>query len=841
MFKGLISIPIWLILALFFRPAFADDGEFLYLDPFLDMSAYKGEIEVYTEDYKVIYVATESLKAVLQVAITVVDNDISGWFFFQNNRIKGRMDDSQIAIADKSFAFSNKSIIEREGAWYVEVSALTRWFEMQINVDINRLFINFETTGRHPMFEAMKRKARYGQIDAAKYEEQQITTIDNRYQLFTTPASDIRVSHKLSQNGSTDILSNTVFDALSHSVNVLGTVNNGQSVVRFKAERESELSGQPFNYQLGDIYFPAGKFLRASFSGRGIALHGNTLSQKYAKSFIVEGVPGWQIELYRENQLIDYSKLDERGQYTFEGVDVNAGFNNYKVLLYGPNGEIEEKQYRFNVSKQGLQQGSWQPEFYFIEPDVATIGPSDNSQSTFKQAVIGHLNYGMSDNINLGFGGVYDLSDSAKDTPFAEFLFSDSNHRVDIGVAAPKLENQLSYSFDYTGNLDWGIFRLSKYKNYAYAQQSFQSGALLGWQHMLDDLDMGISMTEQVVQGDKLHEFDASMGFQMENSNVGGRVNYVTSSNYTAAMVARFVIDQHLFQLSTSYTKSTNKNDKKLNLAWRKKFGTHNVVFNSNYSTNNKQFTYSSDYSTDFNGFKLGARLARSADNNWSFALSISTALVWDSPLSSMTHRSYAGSARLKTRAYWDRNNNQTFDGNDEPIAGVKYQGAPAWRDVKSDEQGVAVLSGARSYYPQYMEVDTADLDNPFMSPKVEQFKVITHPGAVVSIDVPFYEQFEVEGDVKALDDNNKLKGLSSVPVLLMQADEIIQQTKTEYDGYFLFDKVLPGVYQIEIGQAYLDTKAMQMTVNQDLVFELASGGDPLMMLGAIMLIESTN
>jgi hypothetical protein len=40
----------------------------------------------------------------------------------------------------------------------------------------------------------------------------------------------------------------------------------------------------------------------------------------------------------------------------------------------GPNGEVKEKRFNFNVSNQGLYKGKWQPELYFIEPDIPTFG-----------------------------------------------------------------------------------------------------------------------------------------------------------------------------------------------------------------------------------------------------------------------------------------------------------------------------------------------------------------------------------------------------------------------------------------------------------------------------------
>jgi hypothetical protein len=69
-----------------------------------------------------------------------------------------------------------------------------------------------------------------------------------------------------------------------------------------------------------------------------------------------------------------------------------------------------------------------------------------------------------------------------------------------------------------------------------------------------------------------------------------------------------------------------------------------------------------------------------------------------------------------------------------------------------------------------------------------------------------------------------------------MQGSNIVKQVTTEYDGYFLFDGVLPGDYQVSIGEDYLKDKALSVKTDKVRQFKLVGGGEPLVVLDAFVL-----
>ncbi|MCJ8271260.1 MAG: hypothetical protein MJK04_17905, partial [Psychrosphaera sp.] len=110
-----------------------------------------------------------------------------------------------------------------------------------------------------------------------------------------------------------------------------------------------------------------------------------------------------------------------------------------------------------------------------------------------------------------------------------------------------------------------------------------------------------------------------------------------------------------------------------------------------------------------------------------------------------------------------------------------------------------------------------------------------SHPGGKINIDIPFYQHYEIEGDVKT-QDGEHLTGLANVPVLLMQGDEVVLRVLTEYDGFYIFDAVRPGEYQVKVEQAYQDRKSLKNTGEAAMTVGITNASDPLVILKAFVL-----
>ncbi|MCJ8270657.1 MAG: hypothetical protein MJK04_14795, partial [Psychrosphaera sp.] len=102
--------------------------EYLYLDAFVDKRAQDDPIEVYTEDFSQYFVAIDALKPLLSVDLTIDETTITGWFFYQNNRVKGDLVQQQINIGDTTLPLTPKDLITREGQYYLTANTINTRF-----------------------------------------------------------------------------------------------------------------------------------------------------------------------------------------------------------------------------------------------------------------------------------------------------------------------------------------------------------------------------------------------------------------------------------------------------------------------------------------------------------------------------------------------------------------------------------------------------------------------------------------------------------------------------------------------------------------------------------------
>ena len=101
--------------------------------------------------------------------------------------------------------------------------------------------------------------------------------------------------------------------------------------------------------KIGDVRLEQQDMVTNSSGGRGVAL--STFegaesgdSQSFDQIVVTgDSIPGWEVELYRNNELVDFGTVDNEGKYRFENVQLNVGNNQIRIVLYGTQGQVEER------------------------------------------------------------------------------------------------------------------------------------------------------------------------------------------------------------------------------------------------------------------------------------------------------------------------------------------------------------------------------------------------------------------------------------------------------------------------------------------------------------------
>ncbi|MBE0666972.1 MAG: hypothetical protein IH593_04785, partial [Bacteroidales bacterium] len=136
--------------------------------------------------------------------------------------------------------------------------------------------------------------------------------------------------------------------------------------------------------------------------------------------------PGWIVELYVNNVLVDYVKADASGFYTFE-VPLVYGNSMIKLKFYGPWGEERVREQNINIPFNFLPKNT-------LEYTASAGMVEDTLRSIFSR---GSVNYGLTRSFTVG-GGVEYLS-SVTSGPVMPYL-----------NASLRITNNLLVSGEYT-------------------------------------------------------------------------------------------------------------------------------------------------------------------------------------------------------------------------------------------------------------------------------------------------------------------------------------------------------------------------------------------------------
>lgn len=530
-------------------------------------------------------------------------------------------------------------------------------------------------------------------------------------------------------------------------------------------------------------------------------------------TFVGDLQPGWEVELYHNDVLLNYQTPNSEGQYQFTDIPLLYGSNYFRLLFYGPQGQRREETQRFEVGQSQTPVGQ---HHYQVMSRADTLGGnrtiieydtglfSNLSMSTnlvsmplteadgsvrqhdyvglgFHTAVSGAVvSVGMIDDMQSGSAVDWRLQGrldksviGLNHTIFDEFvseeftasqvgLKSRSQIRFDSTIPSTTWTPMLPLSIDvsrdqYRNDVEnrRANFRLSMH-GYGYSVSN-----LLNWSQFGDDTPTTVGALQ------------TSMRFE----NIGVRADY----QYTLSPV----VESAAFGISADITNFHHYN---LNAGV-----THTMAQESTYLT--------AGASRDFGNLMGLASLRYGDQGDYLIELGVSFGLGRNPRNDEwiMRSQSLARYGAVAPRAFLDENGNGQQDPNEQPLADVGFQFNGMRRPQLTDEQGDALVTGAFPYQPLGVSIDNATLDDPSYYPANEGVTLVNRPGHVTQLDFPIVMTGEVDGMVSLSKEGRRID-VGGVEVQLVGADgKVIQRARTAYDGFYLFSKVPAGAYEVRI------------------------------------------
>lgn len=767
----------------------------------------------------------------------------TGWFIAENREFSLDANQKKIEIDGEKLEWNEGQILVGDDDIYIDSNLLSKWFPIDIKISLGEMTALLEPREKLPIQEQYEREQRRNALLKREDLNLKYRPTQSPYEMFTIPNTDVSLSTGF-DTGKSD---GSNFD-FHHAVVSEGDLGHMGAKIYFSGDEEHLLDNARVTLErldqdgkllgamkatkvaVGDVSPVTLPILGSHASERGMALSNEDLRQSRdfdVTRFEGNAQPGWDIELYQNNNLISSTRVGSDGHYTFEDIPVYFGANSFQVLAHGPQGQrriIETK--NINVGSGMLKAGELEYKLSATQQNTTILGISEDNDEITKprgsSRITGKLAYGLTDQFSLTaglssvefedtqhnyaqlglngnfsalYGEVNAIQDSAggngysfqgqtaigpvnlraKHEIFSGMVKENEPDRVlkshtSLGVNGVIPESLLTPSITYT------LSRIEdNYDNTKDGRNSLRLSSHLGRLHISNAINWNDdAMTASSgAPIDGLFQASGSIGSGRLLAAIGynlgsdeGVTDYKLSGYYpitqnvsAAASITREIDAGNLTTAEASLAIKTEK------------------------ATFSPKISYDSDGT--FSGF-----------------LTVSFSLGQD-PVTKeidMQAESRAGKGMATAFVYHDANNNKIFDQDDTPLPDVTVIARQTRKNGTTNSDGIAKITNLSAQNPTDLEIDTKTLEDPFWQPSVPGAAIMPRSGGINTIEFPVVTTGEIDGGAYWQNQDGTKEPLTDIQIVLLNSEgKAVNTVQPEYDGFFLFEHVLPGTYELHI------------------------------------------
>ncbi|MEM9233176.1 MAG: hypothetical protein AAGA69_02935, partial [Pseudomonadota bacterium] len=774
----------------------------------------------------------------LDFAIDVRPEEASGWFLREENTFEFDLTTGELSISGKKVTYPEGAVLDDFGVPCVNVNEAAKWFPVDFDPDISNAVINVSGRVPLPVEERAARKKRQASLGTSS---QTPPSLENAplpaYQLLGAPTVDISLEVEAGDDGAKlagDVLATG--DVLGLSAEMLTAFDdaNGIKGVRGRLGRRNPrgiLKNGPLFTQalIGDISTPASRLSARSEAGRGIFLSSRELDRpdEFDRTTLRgELQSGWEVELYRNNILLNFQQSRGDGRYEFVDVPILFGRNSFKLIFYGPQGQVKEVIRDVFVGDSLLKPGQVRFTVGIQEQDIPTFYVKDilDNPATGTWRTGAKVEMGLTKTFTLGSGySSYVLGTDREDyidgslrgSLLGVGVFVDASHQIDAGHALGiSLQREIRGANISAGFEEFSDFS-SEVAEGAGTDLLVRRGRIRADMTITPDADTSIplaltaSWTERAsgrtqMEG-SVRNSAAVLGLNLTHE-VTGRIQRTPAGQQSASAEGTLLLSR-ISSFATvrgeaSYSLGDNPDLTMLTAASDIRLGEETMLrLNTSYDLRADNHSVGMGMNTRFGAVSAGGFVRYGEESGVTAGVSLSSSLA-RSPDGNWLNssRRLAGLGGAMVRAYIDDDADGVYDEGEELLPNVAATVSGRRFDRAIDTATGQLLPGLTAYEPVAIGIDMLTVDDPYLvAAEQKSVALIPRPGAVPVIDLPLVRSGEVVGEITRRTARG-IRGVGDAELELVDPEgEVMARTKSEFDGFFVFETVPFGDYRLRL------------------------------------------
>jgi hypothetical protein len=448
---SLLSIFIWP------KPNFAQtESEYDEISVIISIPPIGGfETLVIVKD-EVVYLPITNLFDFLKIRnipSTGLDS-VSGFFINSQANFFINKTENVIHFQDKVYTLEAYDLIQTETNLYLKSPYFGEVFGLDCVFNFRNLSVTLNSKLELPVIREMRQEEMRNNLNRLKGEVSADTTIGRSYPFFKFGMVDWSVRAAQEINGYTQTQLNLTIGAMIAGGEAEVSLNYNSNIP-FTEQRQYYLwryvnnNFKPIRQvMVGTIATPSISTIYNPVIGVKFTNTPTTFKRSlgtYTLSNRTE--PGWIVELYVNNILINYVKADASGFFTFE-VPLVYGNSMVSLRFFGPWGEERTREQNINIPFNFLPKNTME---YAVSAGIV----EDPDKNRFLQA---RINYGLTPSFTVG-GGVEYLSSLTPEPamPFINTSLRVFNNLLFSGEYTYGVRTQSTLTYQFASNLQFAL------------------------------------------------------------------------------------------------------------------------------------------------------------------------------------------------------------------------------------------------------------------------------------------------------------------------------------------------------------------------------------------------
>ena len=796
-----------------------------------------------------------------------------GWAFNEQHRIEIDRAAGKVRFGAEAEALAKDVIRDVPEGWCADTQALTRWFGIKVIPRTGGSALLLESEAKLPVELAVERHKRAARLKKnASADLSALPKVRLPYRLWRAPALDFVVSGGVTYRASTGARIDrraAVYAAgeiahLSYNAQISSDDRGRRQTVRLQAFRSDPDGGLlgPLNathFEVGDVTGHSSKLLGPGINGRGVAVTNQPLFTPASfdrTRFEGELPAGWEAELYRNGQLMAFAEAGNDQRYHFDDVQLLYGDNQVDIVLYGPQGQIRTRTETVNIGQDNVPSGkTWywaginqpgrdlvnfmqrgeDPNFPKAQATVAAAHGIDTKTSVamLVQAVQlddGRLTY-VEGTLRRSVGRALVEVAASRDSKGG----TAARAQVLTKIGAVNLSAEAVVAND---------FRIEGRERQSLREARFSVDAPVRIGRTSIPAHADVRYTEK---GDGTKYLEAAARL---SSNIN-RFNLASDLRYRRHVASTEGGPDPPDELEASLIGSGRIGDVRLRGA-----GTWEIQPGSRFRSAEVSAYWSASRTADFEAglaYDARSRLARArlshirrfdsmaltvtgeAASDGAVALGFNLNFSLDSSRGgfNLSRQTLANAGAVHARVYRDLNDNGRRDVGEPLEKGALVTTGSRLAERGTDARGEVLVAGLANYVPVTVGIDTTSLGDPMLAPKKALQVVVPRPGVAAEVDIGLVGAGDIEGAI-VRDGGDGFEGLDVE--LFDESGKIVATTRTDFDGFFLFERVAYGHYTIRLATESARVAKVNAALNA--AAEI-SGEAPVARMGAIRVVPA--